>query len=814
MKKTILIIMIILLGVSLFGANSKNSQSMTNGIYMDSNKNYHPWNIQANHAITWDDRDFMPCGFKVCFKSLEDTNTSSLYQEDINIINQLAASGIDSVLISNNNQFTISNPEMLNQIIELLESHNMTYGIDLSEESSVPLKGYLINPIKYKINGPYPETTIVRMWEEVDSGIYAVVSKITGEIIDKGAIAKNNNGQIIIKLRKALSSNETLIVYPRVTYYSNFDLWQGYNEIRDNTLNYFKQVKLGKGFRFFYNPFNLDKLCKIADQNDFIPTSSGFNIAFENYLTKNYFHGPSLANSWSIIDKTGEKLDEISDFLKLFPMWNNQSGVNYMYSLVTGNYLETDTTYSTYWLDMSLLKFSSIQNYMSSISMSIRDNIANVPILFSSSIATQTFTIPYDKGTCDGFAYNFRGLDIHDTNSMSLLFSYSESNPKTTSLFGVSDKNSLTKEDIEFLAYSGYRGFYLNYNPAAINSIKTLRDEMTGFTPEGIPFPAILPINAQTIDQELLWYPSNDTYITEKYGDNIFAYQKDKSTEATFFTLKGKQTITIVGKDDDDCKIIFPKNKKIKKGKKAMGSKEWTFEIDETPTIVSNVDLKKTCPKQAVETLMDKYESFIKEAELETTTKELMEKNLKDIKEVYKNSSYKNAYGMISEKMNKFMILTGADIWMEAEKFPRHSFSRREIMKGASENAVLLLDTDEDPKLGAYYVTATIDAPYNRSYVMWIAASKPEISCPFQISSDNNPFQDIKTDEYIPYTDDLVWYKAGILNLSAGTHTIDIKISGTNKNSLKYYLALDAILLTGSDYTPKGTEKPKLVLNL
>lgn len=809
MKKLFLVISLIIIAVNVFCDEKKVSQSMTNGIYMDCNKQYHSWGIKENHTLLWNEHKFMPCGFRVCFKSLEDKENTEIYPEDINTVNMLAANGINSIIISNNNQFTLSNPQTLNKIIELLEQNNITYGIDLNEESINPLKGFIINPTKYRIDGPYPENEIITMWEEVDSGIFTVTNKITGEIIEKGALAKSNNGQIIIRLKKNLTSNESLIVYPHLTYFTNFDLWQGYNEIRDNILTYFKQVNLGKGFRFFSNPFNLDKLCSVTDQPDFIPTSSGFNLSFETYLTKNYFHAPSLANSWTITKD--DTLVNISDFLKIFPLWHNRRGIPYMYSLVTGEKINADTNYSTYWQDLNLMKFMSVQDYMNSISISIRENIANVPIVFSSSHVTQTFTVPYDKGSCDGFSYNFSALDIADCNSMALLYTYSQINPKTTCLFGISSSNQLSTEDIDFLSHSGYRGFFIDYDPKLIPNLKKLSEEMSDFSPEGIPFPTALPLNAQRLDDETLWYPSNDVYSIRKFGDNIIGYQKQKSDQAVLFTLKGTQKITVVGSGSKDCKILYPKDKSIKKGKKAINSHEYTFEITTTPTLISNLDINKTCPKQAVEEMMNKYETFIKESDLDENNKTLMKKNLKEINDVYKKSSYKNAYGMCAEKINKFLFLTGADIWMETENFPRTTFTGRKIIPEASANAVVVLDTDKDPKFGAYYVSANISIPTNKSYILWVAASKPEISDSFEISYDNNPYMAVKTDNVIPYTDELAWYRVGPINLNAGSHSIDIRCIKNNSNP-RYYLALDSIYLTDSDRQPKGTEKPKLVI--
>ena len=120
----------------------------------------------------------------------------------------------------------------------------------------------------------------------------------------------------------------------------------------------------------------------------------------------------------------------------------------------------------------------------------------------------------------------------------------------------------------------------------------------------------------------------------------------------------------------------------------------------------------------------------------------------------------------------------------------------------------MLLDTPEDPKLGNYYVTCDVTIAENRSYDLWLAISKEEISSPISVSSDNGPWQPVIYREVIPYSDDLVWVKADIMNFSAGAHTINIKVTDMNKSTLKYYLALDAILLSNQD-APSGIIKPK-----
>ena len=821
MKKFLILFILTILSTTLFAEyhstkeefenkDIKKYQNYTNGIYITPEKTYEDWAIKQNHTLLWKGEDYMPCGMVVCFKSLEDPENTTLLQEDINILNQLSANNIKDIIITSNNQLTLSNPKVLNEIISYLEKNNFAYGIDLNEESVTPLKGFIVNPNKYRIDGPNTETTIVSMWPEVDSGIYVIVNKITGEVTEKNPISKNNNGQVIIKLKRTLKANECLLVFPHVSYFNNFDLWQGYNEIRDNILKYFKEVNLGKGFRFFLDPFNLDKLTNVTDEKDFIPNSNGFNLTFENYLIKAYGHKGSVTNSWAL-EMKGNSINDMQDFMKMFPMWYGVRGVPHMYSLVTGDFIDVNSTYSTYWFDINYAKVYSLQNQIQSISTCLRDNIANVPVIFSASNPGDTFSVSFNTYTCDGFASYSNKFDDDDVNDMALLYTFSDNAPQTNVLFNINNKKNLTDEDINFLSCSGYRGFYFDYSPTNISSIKKLKEKVSDFTPTGISYPEVLPLKPQLIDGDTLWYPSKDKFSVKRYNKTIFAYQKEGTTNAVFFTLEGKRKITIVGKDEKDCKILYPKNAKIKKGRNVLRSHEYTFEIGETPVMVSNVNIATVCPKESAKEMIDMYESFTKNDTFEKPFVKLMKENLKKLNEVYKNGAYLNAYGMTEEFVEKFLYLVHADVWLEAENTSMNTFNKVIVDKNASQHEKLVLDTQEDPKFGNYYYSTNVAIPENNSYILWLAISKEEISSPISVSYDNGPWQPIIYRETYPAGGDMLWVRGTNLNFTAGKHTIDIKVTGMNKN-LKYYLELDAIYLTASDSKPNGITKPKYVL--
>ena len=131
-----------------------------------------------------------------------------------------------------------------------------------------------------------------------------------------------------------------------------------------------------------------------------------------------------------------------------------------------------------------------------------------------------------------------------------------------------------------------------------------------------------------------------------------------------------------------------------------------------------------------------------------------------------------------------------------------------EVDDNASQKQYLLLNTPDDPKIGDYYVTCDVTIAENHSYDLWLAISKEDVSSPISVSADNGPWQPVIYRDIVPSSDELVWVKAQVMNFSAGVHTINIKVTDMNKSTLKYYLALDAILLSNGD-APKGIQKPK-----
>ena len=101
------------------------------------------------------------------------------------------------------------------------------------------------------------------------------------------------------------------------------DLWQGYDEYRDRLLGFFGRVHLGPGFRFFLDPIT-DGIGFDGEVESVVPTTDGYRLDFEAWLTKKYNHNlDDLYRSWGI------KNNDLPDFAaaaRSLPLWAGGKG--------------------------------------------------------------------------------------------------------------------------------------------------------------------------------------------------------------------------------------------------------------------------------------------------------------------------------------------------------------------------------------------------------------------------------------------------------------------------------------------------------
>ncbi|MBP5273740.1 MAG: hypothetical protein ILO36_02230, partial [Abditibacteriota bacterium] len=784
----------------------------TNAIYQDSKGVRYEWKIMDSGNIIWDGIAYTPCGVRVVFSSLASPEITELTQEDKAAISALTAAGADSVIITNGYQLTNSNPEMLQQIMDLLDGAGIRYGIELGEETNDPLSGFIIDPARYRIDGPYPDKVITEMWKDVDSGLFMVVNKSDETVIESGVLEVNANGQSTIRLERSLDADSALLVYPHVTRYGSFDIWEGYDDLRDTVISYFSKVRPGEGLRFFYNPVNASKLAFAGEDASFVPDSAKFSLEFEGYLTKKHFHNGMLAHKWGI----SPNLPQISDYLKLLPLWaqlrNASRGLGQMYDSATGKNVRANTN-GSYWQDLTGFRNDSVREYMSSMGDVLRKNVANVPIIYSAErgIVNQTYLVSASPSSPDGFAYACDAEDRELGLDICLLYNLNTSYPKTTWIAAVNPGMPA-----ESLINLGYKGFFFDYNGGAgvakANEFKNKCHNIQAYRPNVIEYPASSEIGLTPIlldeASHTYWLPSPKAADVVRFGEDVFGYNILGTSDYVIWAAEDNKQVTFPGIKNTAPKIVFPGNAEIKKAKSTSKKSNplYTVTLGTRPVVMKNISFSLFFPKETAEQEIEKMERVVKAAPLDDETeRKLRDLSVKNIKEVLKNGAFNTAYGMAKEIIAQSSIVSDASLWIESSTLKRTGFTGFRARSGASDGTVLLLDEPVKAPLTEYYASMTINAEKNKSYTMWIAMSKNSVSSPVEISNSGSPWMTPDTSTERPYGDGLAWYKVGTASLYEGPQTINIKVTGPAETG-QYYVAIDAILLVSEteDFTPDG----------
>ena len=783
-------------------------QMTTNAIYQDSNNERYEWKIIDSDALVWDGGAYVPFGLRVVFSCLESADITAFSQSDKDIIENIYSVGVKDIIISNGYQITQSNPDVLQEIIDFLENKGMSYGIELGEETDEPLKGFIIDPAKYRLDGPFPEQKLTRMAPAIDSGLFTVVSKTNGRITQSGVIEKNPNGQININTAGPLDSSAALLIYPHVTFYNNFDIWQGYDQMRDEILAYFKDVKLSSGFRFFYNPFNAQKLEFAKNMRYFIPNSSKFSLGFENYITKKYFTIGAIAEFWGM----PEGLKEAQDYLKLVPLWAPGRGLPQFYNSKTSTFINANIDFCSYWDDMLAYRNQSVRRYMDSICEVLRKNIANVPVIFSAKEINETYSMNVSQSSSDGFIYDYSGNKDNLVNvNAGLLSTYADSYPKTTWLTTM-NPNVSNQSDINNLLELGYKGFFWDYNDIS-DAIKVANMEngiaksvVSEFSAKIIEYPedSFIGITPQKLDSNTWWLPASKKATIYAFGEEIFGYMIEGTGDFVLWSTYDDCKITFPGLRDRNPVAIYPEKLNIKKLKSVGKIPMYQITIGKTPVVLRNISAGTFFPKEVAEKELANLDDMRKKYKVDDVVDKLQKVSSDKVKTAIKNGSYSNAYGMAKEAIGRFLALYGSNIWIDDRAFKRNSFTEFKPTKHASYGLTLVLDETDAPPVSEYYASTTIETAENRNYTMWVAVSNDNISSDFQISHNGNPWRSVDKDSKISYGENFSWYKVGEFSFYEGKQIIEIRVTEPNPVSGKYYLELDAVVLVQDDFVPKN----------
>lgn len=797
----------------------------TSGTYVDSAGGQHPWNVNDAHALIWDSQPYIPVGVDLTLRSVASDAAEDSYQADVRALDTFKAKGITDVVLRAPGPITFSDPAAWQKIINYLDSNGFTYGIEMNDGPRDALRGYLISPNRYRLEGPTDNTSISVDWPDVDSAIYIVANKFDNSVASTGG-ASVSDGKAVIRLSSPLTSGQVLIVYPRKAYKSVADggigdIWSGFGEYRDRTIEFFGKVKLGPGMRFFLEPF-AGKMDFTGELTGLLPDSSGFRIGIEAYLTKRYVHEGALNSGWGLNDN----LAAIEDAARLMPLWHMGRGISYAYDRASAKLTSVDPSATRMWRDIMDYRDSSAQEYMNTISDTLRKQVANVPVVFKSAKYHRIYANPFGMGGFDGLGAVATGTgDAPVTGSAGLVYALAEECAKSiwfiasgiaADASGASfpSENS-TISSLDSLREIGCKGFFLsNTAPDSmqVDWLARFRDRVKSasaadFKPTVVGYPTAPTTGAgvKRLMRDTWWLPTLRMGTVSYIGDGLSAYSIAGEDRTYLWSSIGTRTVTLKSGPTGFPSVEFPAGVSIDKKKNGL----FSLTLSDVPVVLRGMDIALVFPVETAEIEIDRLAVAIVEADKAGLGVKKAQDSLSRAKNVLANGQAMTAYGIAQQQLQELLLAMGADVWIEGEQSQANNFDGTYPMQGASNNLVLQLDTAEDAPLSTYAASFMFDASANSSYEIWLAGTPPSEGSPVSYSIEDSPWTPVAAEGKVQdYAPGLGWYKIGVANLGPGRHAIKFKVDGRGSRDNRYYFAIDAVVLSPRGFRPDGVIKP------
>jgi len=844
---------------------------VANGAYKDSAGAVHHWNVEDGHLLSWDGQPYLPVGGVFEPHYWSEGQTDANWAADIAALESLKQHHVQDVILYNSQGLIHSPAAAVQRVIDYLEQNGFRYGIEVGDTPRDPLTGYVIKPNVYRAV-PAGDSSAIKFDQinGISSALFAIASKTDDDAVTVGE-AVVDESSALVPVTSANSMDSVVLLYPQQVFAPTSteghlpDLWQGYDDYRDKLLAFFSHVHLGKGFRFFIDPFN-DRIGMGGDVPNLVPTSQGFHLAFEAWLEKRYKTADDLNRGWGI------KQRDLPDFVtaaRCIPLWGGVRGVASVYdpqksvSYGVGN---RPTIQSRYWQDLNEFKTTSVRGYMNGIADVLKSAVADVPVVFKAASPDKIFVNDRTVGGFDGLGIEAFGHGLQlETKCSAPVFAMAEESSTNCWLIASDtapspDANSSAKgalgygskaemfDDWNDLAESGARGVFTyalqrlpvdTYKSMNVAAIPDQLGWMSGFAGDfaranGEASSAAIPVlwypawavrenpGIRRLSNGVWWLPSFRTGQVVPLGSKLRAYALDDPNGAlpTYVLWSPHGALTQVnftfGKTSHPV-IEDPLGNLIKV--KIKGG-VYTVPVGEQPILVVRAP-KLPLPLELVADAEKQADALVA----------LADKRKIPI-EQYKDEYYyaKNSPGLADEdvqlKFTRYLRLIDAlndflrpFAWIEGENAAHNSFDALVPNADASNGAYLSLDNPKDPPAldsggRGYSVSYNFTVNAAGRYAIWLAGSRldNDTASTFTYAVDDGPAEQVRDvpAEGTPYGS-FAWSDIGEVTLDhPGRHSITIVVDGRRRSDSHYSLAIDSICVTSVMFTPDGTTLPAI----
>ena len=811
------------------------------GVYQDTSGTSHPWSVGQAHGLTWDGTPYLPVGASFIPSTWVDLPTDVNWAKDKAALDVLKKNGVRDILLSTGNRgLTHASPAAVQRVLDYLDAGHFQYGLRIADTPDNPLVGTVVKPAVYR--NPSPSGSGPTRFGHIPglTGAFYLLVSTHDKEIDESGTARVVGGDTAEVNLKAPATDDVLLLYPERAYAPGTpegrlpDLWQGYDEYRDRVLGFFRQIKLGPGFRFFLDPLTAN-IGFDGEVESVIPTSDGYRLDFQAWLNKKYNHNvDDLNKGWGIKD---HDLPDFEIASRCLPLWAGSKGIAAVYDPVkkVAYAVRNDGGIGGHlWKDLAQFRLESVRGYMNSMADVLKKGVADVPVLYGWSGSSGLFTNNQTRGGFDGLSMNGATTGVYT-------FAQAEDTPRTTWLIadGANAATPGLNTEWDALKDIGARGFFAS--SAAVSDARRLGDygaslsfEARDLTdrPRILPYPA----GAAGIGASLKHLPDGVWWLPSYRAGSLF-----QSSDA--FTLgpllrgyklsdpDGGQTRFVVWSPHGgltQARFPFPKDAPVQitdaAGVPVIVEKkknEWIVPVGQAPIIFTHLP-GVPLPADAADAADLEATRLLKLAKEQGLATALYDQQLFQIRNSIpatpqasdlRYNAFARIIGNLSQVLQPFL-------WLEAESASSYTFDSPVSDSEASSGSYLSLDTDRPPPVSAaeggsgYQAVYTFSASTNGSYELWAATSPLSSSSPFTYTLDDggaNSADDARSEGGL-YAGKFIWNQLGTVSLAHGRHTLTLNVTGPRRADHRYALSVDVLCLSRVPFHPNGTEVPSIEL--
>lgn len=817
---------------------------VSSGEFTDKHGSIHSWKINGAHTLVWDGQPYLPVGGVFYSKYISVGQTEENWNADVQALELIKSKGITDLLLKSVGPITWTKPEAWQRLLDHLDLAGFTYGIDFSDGPKPPLSGFIVEPTRYRVPDIINDTTLTYDMPDVNSAFWMLCSAGNGSVIASGGAAVSD-GKVTITLKGRAGQNCILLLYPCRELSGNgtpgtADLWSGFDEYRDRLLSFVSGIKFGRGVRFFVDPL-VSKMDFAGELDSVVPDSSDFRLEFEAYLAKKYLNIGSLNAAWGLVD---DNLKSFQEAARLVPLWRGARGIPAAYDRARGQRFTVDAPRSKIWDDIQGFRNTSAQSYLNTAADLLKRNAANVPVVYRAERFHRVYVNPASRGGFDGLGVDAYGHgEVLVTGSAGAAYSLSEEAARSTWFIvtGTQDTPKRGKStpgyasasgmlaDLDTLREVGAKGIFVNglqvlpeegwrnhslvLVPEQLDWLKQFKDrfasqERADFVPTVVYYPVEPVVGAAVtrLGPDSWWLPSMRKGTTLAFGDDLAGYTLAGQDGMCIWSRAGDAVATFVLDQSEQPVVMHPANSD---GILLVEKKKAQLKLNGTPVLVKGLDVSRAFPTEVVEGAVARLTQLVAREKAAGRQVAVGEESLKHAKEVLKHGTARVAYDIAHSTAEKILTDAGTYAWIEGESTVSHSFDGVTPAIGASAGAYLNLQSSHPAVMSPYGAAYPFLATREGLHELWIAMTTADGGASqFSYSVDGATWQPAAlSGTGATYARSFAWFKVGSVNLTKGHHMLQVRVDSPNAAGA-YQLGIDAIVVSPSEFTPNGIDKP------